>query len=434
MKKLVELMALGGALAVGAEVPTVSNVTIAQDAMTRLVTVGYTLSAPGIATLDILTNGVSIGMANVRTVSGDMNKLVAAGDHQAYWQPNRDWPDMKFDDAIVSAEVTAWDRTTPPDYCTVNIRTGARRFYTCEDALPGGVTNALYRIEELLMRRIPAAGASFVMGDSPNDIALLGSARNSTGYTGAHTVGFTNDYYIGVFEFTQGLMKNLAEQWNPSTFLNDLNPIEGIDYHTVRGYPGNGVNWPTTGDYIVIDKNTVCGRMRGLTGCSGWDLPTEAQWEFACRAGTTTTFHNGQNFTSNNAGILDYWNKTNHLEAVDIAWFNYSCELAGKPNTAQPVGLKRPNAWGLYDMSGNVWEWCRDWCRADNQAGVLANDAIEPVGEMSGSNRTLRGGAFDNDCYYMRSAARYNGLAPNKFAKDAGFRLVCPTQKMLEHE
>ena len=431
MKKLVELMALGGALAVGAEVPTVSNVTIAQDAMTRLVTVGYTLSAPGIVTLDILTNGVSIGMANVRTVSGDMNKFVAAGDHQAYWQPSRDWPDMKFDDAIVSAEVTAWDRTTPPDYCAVNLKTGVRTFYTCEDALPGGISNGVYRTEVLLMRRIPAAGASFQMGDPQTDVALLDFRANQYGSTHAHTVGFTNDYYIGVFEFTQGQTKTLAEQWNPSSFVGDHLPVHNINYQTIRGFSPN-VNWPATGDFVVLDKNTVCGRMRLLTGGGGWDLPTEAQWEFACRAGTTTAFNNGNEIGRDVNANPTWSHDANHPEVLDMAWCNSSRAQAGNVNGPQSVGQKLPNAWGLYDMSGNVWEFTRDWCRTDAEPGVFANDAVEPVGEATGSTRVIRGGAWDNEWFLMRSAARYNALRPDGGTQDVGFRLVCPANLMLE--
>lgn len=138
----------------------------------------------------------------------------------------------------------------------------------------------------------------------------------------------------------------------------------------------------------------------------GCRLPTEAEWEYACRAGTTTPFNTGNNLTTSQANYDGNYPYNNHAKG----------EYRQK---TMPVGSFSPNGWGLYDMHGNVWEWCSDWY-GDYSTSAQTN----PKGPSSGSLRVIRGGSWFNYAYYCRSAYR-NYFTPASRA-DIGFRLVAP--------
>ena len=127
-------------------------------------------------------------------------------------------------------------------------------------------------------------------------------------------------------------------------------------------------------------------------------LPTEAQWEYACRAGSTTRYCCG----NDGAQLGEY------------AWYN-----ANSGYKTNPVGEKKPNAWGLYDMHGNVWEWCQDWCNGWYYAKSPLDD---PTGPTTGSDRVLRGGGWDSGARRCRSAYRYD-FAPGDRSYFLGLRV-----------
>ena len=129
-------------------------------------------------------------------------------------------------------------------------------------------------------------------------------------------------------------------------------------------------------------------------------LPTEAEWEYACRAGTTTRFSFGDD--------LDY----NLLRG--FGWFS-----ANASGQSHAVGEKSPNRWGVFDMHGNVWEWCGDWYSGSYQGG----SATEPKGASTGSRRVIRGGSWGDGGHYCQSARRY-GDSPSDRSSDLGFRVV----------
>jgi formylglycine-generating enzyme required for sulfatase activity len=135
---------------------------------------------------------------------------------------------------------------------------------------------------------------------------------------------------------------------------------------------------------------------------AGYRLPTEAEWEYACRAGSVTAFANGP--------IMNIYCSPLDANLDMMGWY---CGNAG--NWTHPVGLKMPNAWGLYDMHGNLWEWCNDWNAAYN--GAVTN----PVGPASGSSRVLRGGVWSYDAQFCRSASRDNNF-PSRSNLYIGFR------------
>ena len=174
-----------------------------------------------------------------------------------------------------------------------------------------------------------------------------------------HEVTLTKPFKMGVHEVTQAQYEQLMGT-NPSEFKGADNPVETV-------------NWDDAVDFCRRLSELPAEKKAGNV----YRLPTEAEWEYACRAGTTTRFSFGDD----------------ESELGDYAWF-YG-------NTSHPVGGKKPNAWGLYDMHGNVWEWCQDWY-ADYPSGSMTN----PSGATSGSARVFRGGGWDDTAEDCRSAYR----------------------------
>jgi len=152
------------------------------------------------------------------------------------------------------------------------------------------------------------------------------------------------------------------------------------------------------------------GHMNAL-GEGIYSLPTEAQWEYACRAGTNTAFANGKITEYSNMYLCNY---DANLNA--IGWYCHNSD-----SITHPVALKIPNAWGLYDMHGNVWEWCQDWY------GSIPSDPVsDPVGPLSGSTRVCKGGGHVDGDYARvpRSASRFMHALPDAREDNHGFRLL----------
>jgi formylglycine-generating enzyme required for sulfatase activity len=177
-----------------------------------------------------------------------------------------------------------------------------------------------------------------------------------------HAVRINSSFYLGKYLVTQ-------EQWqavmgsNPSHFKGPKNPVEQVSWDDCQAFLAK-LNAKTAGQG---------GR---------FVLPTEAQWEYACRAGSTTRF----NFPGSESQLNEY------------SWYQHISE--GK---SHPVGMKKPNAWLLYDMTGNVWQWCQDWYEADYYGKSPAED---PEGPATGTNRVFRGGSWNNPWPSCRSANR----------------------------
>jgi len=152
---------------------------------------------------------------------------------------------------------------------------------------------------------------------------------------------------------------------------------------------------------------------------SRFRLPSEAEWEYACRAGTKTAYY----FGSDPAELHRYGNYREKSSGLPVGrdwWEKTDLEHDDGFKTTAPVGKYRPNAWGLYDMHGNVWEWCQDWFAKDYAAG----DSKDPTGPSSGSARVLRGGSWNNGPTICRSANR-NSNDPTNRNNNNGVRVVC---------
>jgi len=214
--------------------------------------------------------------------------------------------------------------------------------------------------------------------------------------SGTCVVTVSKPYYIGVFEVTQEQYALITGE-TPSHFEGTCLPVESVSYNKIRG-SNRGAQYPSSTD---VDTDSFLGKLRERTGLD-IDLPTEIQWEYACRANTTTTYSYGDNANGN------------------YMWY-LGC--SGSKNT-RSVGLwGKNNAWGLYDMHGNVWEWCQDWID-DYPSGRVT----DPTGPESGSRRVIRGGSWDDSPGGCRCAYRYC-VSPGYRRVDVGFRLLLSSQR-----
>ena len=401
--------------------PQIALVSKSQDA-TRVVAVKYTLDEPAIVTFDVKTNGVSIGAANLKLAYGDVHRVVEAGTRTLFWPAYEAWPEHTTKrDGAVSIEVTAWATNSPPDYMVIKLvgeDKGARTFYTAPEQLPGvgGVTNDLYKTDYLVMRRIPAAGKTFRMGAPTGESGRYGSEA-------LHYVTLTNDFYMAVFELTVGQFKNITQNFTDvasglsaygssklcvSTETPNC-PVDGFRYDVFRG---TGKLWP--GDGHDIDDASPLAMFRIALGLPTLDLPTDAEWEFACRAGTISGRYDGTEYTDN-------------ADAARLGWFG-----ANWTSRPQAVGLLTPNGYGLYDLYGNVFEWCLD--RFTWNTAAVGSTIIAPVGPVSsdvGSERVVRGdrsnanGSGKNGRSGFRYNMEYAYVATDVWGYVCGYRLVC---------
>lgn len=384
--------------------PTVTIIgTPVQDAATREITVSYNLSEPAIVTLDVLTNGVSIGAGNVKSVWGDVNRKLAAGDHTLTWQPLDDWPvNLTTDNCQIS--VVPWSLENPPPYMVVILGMASNvNFYAAAEAVPCGVVSDLSRKYQMVFSKIPAAGVRWQMGQS--------SPVSGDDTEIAHYVTLTNDYYMGVFPVTFE-QRNMMAMSSPASSKGDR-PDNTTSYEELRGAT-SGHDWPNDGHAVASDS--IIGQFRTQSGLEGLDLPTEAEWEFACRAGATTKWYFGDSDS-----VFDDYGWRNESDTTKHGGTTYSGN-----HRMQVPGLLLPNAYGLYDMHGNVWEWCLDWYSEDY--AVEGSDVTAPTGPSTGTARICRGGSFAH--YSWHASAGFHSTAatcaPVSSYYTLGFRLCCP--------
>ena len=202
-----------------------------------------------------------------------------------------------------------------------------------------------------------------------------------------HEVRIAEGFYLGKYEITQA-------QWES---VLGTRPWEGRDWvNEGAEYPAVYISWNDVQDLIH--------RLNETAEDSLYRLPTEAEWEWACRAGTTTQWYLGDDPAS--------------LE--DYAWYMENATLANQ-TFAHEVGSKFPNAWGLCDMHGNVWEWCWDWYSEDYYSN---SPSVSPTGPASGTQRVLRGGGFFVPAELVRSAVRSGAEPDFHWSGNLGARLL----------
>ena len=254
------------------------------------------------------------------------------------------------------------------------------------------INNHAYRAQEntinlpgnipLVMVRIPAG--SFSMG-SPN------TERSRYSYEGpVHTVTINSAFSMGRCELTQKQWLALMGSWP--------GPPPSSTYGAGDNYPAYYVSWNDAQNFITALNTHVTSTGQGP---ATYRLPSEAEWEYACRAGTQTRFFFGDslsvddNRTDGPAGTLP-GNRSDYM------WFGYNND----PNGTKQVGTKWPNQFGLYDMSGNVAEWCQDWWHVDYTGAPTNGSAWEIPNGSTNGNRVMRSGLWGYEAYYCRSANR----------------------------
>ena len=226
---------------------------------------------------------------------------------------------------------------------------------------------------------------------------LMGCPEEESGENAVHRIRITKPYYIGMFAVTQAEFISVMNE-NPSLYQGKKRPVEHLSWKQADAFCKR---------LSEIQAEKSAGRR--------YRLPTEAEWEYACRAGSTTDFAFGE-----------------HLEPTQANFSDNDTEYTPQPT--MPVGSFEPNAWGLYDMHGNVWEWCADWF---DDSYYERSEFEDPKGPEHGTHHTLRGGSSSVADYECRSFYRgeasmdkprnenQGGIQRFEVLGDFGFRVVC---------
>ncbi len=289
--------------------------------------------------------------------------------------------DINNDGSVNGSDLTfvfsGWGQCPGPTWATVLEWTPDAAVVT-DTTLRNAITatNLPWRVQDngtgIEMLLVPAG--TFTMGCSASTQSACSSIESPT-----HQVTLTNAFYMGRYEVTQA-------QWtakmgsNPSYFV-----------------PANGYSSDTTKPVEQVSWNMIAQGSTSFMYLTGLRLPTEAEWEYAYRAGTTTAFHSFPGYTSgtNDDTLLG-----------NIAWYTGNNGASGSStHGTKAVGGKFANALGLHDMSGNVWEWCHDWYGPYSSASVT-----NPTGPEKGPFRLLRGGSWASDSSVCRGSLRPSGI------------------------
>ena len=245
---------------------------------------------------------------------------------------------------------------------------------------------------KVTMKLVWIPAGKFMMGSSKDEQEAANrnpKAQGSADYDFTqegpqHEVTISKAFYLGVYDVTQEQYEQVMGK-NPSHFRGAQNPVEMVSW---------------------ADAVELCQKVSAKTGKTV-RLPTEAEWEYACRAGTNTPFHTGETISTDQANY-----DGNYV---------YGTGVKGEyRQTTTPGATFKPNALGLYDMHGNVWEWCADWSDATYYAN---SPTADPTGPADGKLRVLRGGSWYNSPRFCRSAIR-GRIGPGTRHGSIGFRVV----------
>lgn len=373
----------------------VANVKARQIEGTKYVEITYDLGSTSTVTLAVSSNAGASYTVPATSLTGHIGANVLPGKKRLIvWNAGADWNGQYSDQ--MRFQITTDDALAPTGtYMVVDLSGGPdASSYPVSylSAVPAGGWSDEYRTAKLVLRRIPAG--TFTMGSPTN---ALGRDSDET----QHRVTLTKDFYIGVFEVTQKQWERVMGTW-PSWFTNasyrETRPVERVSYYDIRENPANiddpAVDWPNNS---AVTTNSFMGKLRAKTGLATFDLPTESQWEYACRAGTTNALNSGYDLSS----------ISNDARMAEVGRYYYNGGVDNLPRNVSitggtaKVGSYLSNAWGLFDMHGNVWEWCLDWY------GAYAVTATDPSGVALGSNRVIRSGGWNYPAWTCQSASRY---------------------------
>ena len=314
--------------------------------------------------------------------------------------------------------------------------------FASRGAIPGGEQDKRWKTTHLLLRRIEPTNGSFTLGNRQ---------ATPTAWEAPREVEITRPYYIGVYEVTQEQYYHVTESWRQNNFGaagdRETRPVNAISYDEIRGSIGAGINWPKSGRQVA--NESFMGRLREIVGFRAeFDLPTEAQWEYAARALTTNEWNNGE--PSDRYRDSDNTERDRNLDKLGRYFGNggesrVKDDPLMKPGVKTPygtaaVGSYQPNAWGLYDTHGNVYEWVLDyWMPTGETTAYAGKDPVGPAdnglkadGKPKDVRRVMRGGSWWN--YSFGSPGRCvswdrnlgNLCDPGNGHGAAGFRICVP--------
>ena len=388
--------------------PEIANMNLVRDPNTHLVTISYDLSEDAIVTAQVFTNGVALPHAAYGNMGGKVHRTVKQGTgHQIWWNPPTREVDALVAGGGAEVKLSAWAKDDPPDYLAIDLlATNCWRFYVTAEDVPLGVTNRLYKSSKMLMRKIYAKDITWPAGISSDfmdgDKTYVPTGTNVLHRP--HYVTLTYNYYIGIYEMTYSQYRNAScYSYANKTYTNNTEvgyiTIKGVNHDVIpknqeqavywpapwlapsdmRGYDPS-YYWPAHGHKVPASSGI--GLFRKRTGLD-LDLPTEAEWEYACRAGESQNLYTCKRLTSANV--------------AELAWSssNWNQDPACPSNQLHEVGLLKPNAWGLYDMLGNGFEVCLDAMNNDTTGTDVVdfyhgNSVTNPVGPTTGITRSYR--------------------------------------------
>ena len=440
MKKLVVAGCAALALcAVNAETDPAAGAVLTVDQVTQrypwngLVDIDYTISfAPGVSpsindNLEVMMvdRAVSPAVTNRALTFLQAPLPMAEGSHRITWDANADGVTNRTDQAEIHIAFVHYAEA----YMVIDVSGGSET--NCHPVVflngtpPNGFTTDEYKGDKIVLRRINPG--SYVAG-SP-----VGEHGRAEAREVQHRVMLTKPFYIGIFEITQKQYENvMGEGKNNSKYPGPYRPVEQVPYGDIRGTADTATHqydWPWTAE---VDGDSFMGRLRAkckskdangehAVAVEGFDLPTEFQWEYACRAGTTGAYSTTMAYDNSAAG------SKKAMAELGRCSDNTTDKRGGEYQQHTTVGSYSSNAWGLYDMHGNVWEWCRDWYLDDVQT---VKQFVDPKGPDKGSNqyvsggeRVKRGGGWYHAATAARSGQRASD-APNLSSDRLGFRLV----------
>jgi len=451
MKMVLASVAACLALGAMAETPVISDVTVRQRwPWSKLVDIDYVLSGAA-QDMDIAVsafNGANPLTLTETSLTGDLYG-VSDGAHRIVWDPT---VTAYTNVGVLGQFRVALTPTPAPLYMIVDLTKDAgadgQIEYVYESDLTNGLwgawvrnpitnalgeaivesviwtgvaTNDIYKTDKLVLRRVPAGGVSWQMGSPSTE---PGHNTHET----QRDVTLPSDFYIGVFEVTQEQYAKfaIANPYFNNTSYAPTRPIEQVGYCEIRGLTADASypDAPATTSFL--------GKLRTLTGVD-FDFPGEAQWEFACRAGAYgVVWNDGDAITNatadaNLSELGRYGYNGGKVPVGDGTYTNAVRTVSTEYGTAA-VGSYKPNSLGLYDMHGNVWEWCLDWYQpcsytnADTAAVISTQQAGYEV-------RVMKGGGYSGPAKETRSASwTYFGpmVAPNI----GGFRVAAPAKKV----
>ena len=449
IKKALVFAAASGAATFAMATPVVSDVTMTQN-NGRKVTITYKLSEDAVVTLNVLTNATpnaatgwaSIGGAAICNAQGAVWRKVTSadadgnGNYLITWHPDQSWKDefgngFKVADGCAKAVVTAWSLDNTPNYMVVDISYAAQpntqRYYPAVDFLPGGILgNPDYRTSSIVMRKIMAKDIEWTMGSTTAE-----KARNAA-YEATHKVTLTNNYYFGVFPVTQSQWGEIAtNSASVANFTADasMRPMEMVSYNEIRNTHNtskNATSVPAGSIGVTPSSDSFLGLLRMKTGID-FDLPSEAQWEYAARAGHGSGYWNDGSAIKNTDHDSNFDRLGRYKENGGNS--DQTGTLTPAEGGTQVVGFYDQNDWGIYDTCGNTWEWCLDWFEEDisahnGRANIDPTDMSKTLSGNSGELRVFRGGSWNAKAGGCRPAIR-NRNTPAKRDLVYGFRVIC---------